>query len=179
MEKLNPILKDTITLRLLKPQDLDLYYDLFFQNPDQQVNYYTATTEQFTKETIQNFLIKIEHDETRYDFLIIEDEKWLGEIVLNEIDWKARNAGFRIALFNESLTNKGIGTQAIQMLLEFAFHILHLHRIELEVFDYNPRAKRVYEKCGFQVEGIKRESLCLKGEYHDVIMMSILEADYK
>ena len=55
---------------------------------------------------------------------------------------------------------------------------MNLHRIELEVFDYNPRAKAMYEKAGFKEEGIKREALYMNNEFHNVYIMSILKKEF-
>ena len=64
------------------------------------------------------------------------------------------------------------------LLFQHAFETLNLHRVELEVFDFNPRAQHVYKKFGFQVEGIKRDVLLWDGKYQSAIVMSILEDDY-
>ena len=63
-------------------------------------------------------------------------------------------------------------------MLKYAFKILNLHRVELEVFDYNPRAKAMYEKCGFIQEGIKRDALFLNDKFYNVFIMSILSYEF-
>lgn len=64
-------------------------------------------------------------------------------------------------------------------MLDYGFGILNLHRIELEVFTYNKRAAHVYEKIGFVREGVRRHALFYNHEYHDVILMSMLEDEYR
>ncbi|SDW71287.1 Acetyltransferase (GNAT) family protein [Marininema mesophilum] len=64
-------------------------------------------------------------------------------------------------------------------MLEYAFGVLNLHRVELDVFSYNERAIHVYEKLGFKKEGILRESLFYDHQYHDSIIMSMLEKEYR
>ena len=56
---------------------------------------------------------------------------------------------------------------------------IDLHRIELEVYDFNPRAAHVYEKAGFVREGVRRDVLYWQGHYHDAITMSILKPEYE
>ncbi|WP_371413714.1 GNAT family N-acetyltransferase [Virgibacillus sp. Bac330] len=63
-------------------------------------------------------------------------------------------------------------------IINYGFEQLNLHRIELEVFDFNTRARKSYEKLGFKQEGIRREVLFYDGEYHHAIMMSILKDEY-
>ncbi len=69
---------------------------------------------------------------------------------------------------------KAYGTEAARLAVDYGLHTLNLHRIELEVYDFNPRARHVYEKIGFVVEGVRRDALLWDGEYHDAILMSIL-----
>ena len=59
-------------------------------------------------------------------------------------------------------------------MLAFAFGELGLHRVELEVFDFNARARAVYTKCGFETEGVRRGGLLWAGRRHDVILMAAL-----
>lgn len=181
MKKLNPVFQlSNGTMKLITKEDMEAYYAASFEHVDPMVNYYTATTQTFTKQQIEDYINRIVDDESRYDFLIRNaKDEIIGEIVLNDIDWKTKLAGFRIALFSQKHCNAGIGKQTIQTLLQFAFELLQLHRIELEVFDYNKRAKHVYESCGFQVEGKKRDGLYLNNAYHDVYIMSILLSDYQ
>jgi RimJ/RimL family protein N-acetyltransferase len=171
---------EQIDLTLITRQDIDRYFEAGFKECDDDINYYTGTTEEFTKEMIKNYVSKIVDDETRYDFLIVDkNNNILGEVVLNEIDEDSHSSNFRICLFKSSLCGSGHGTQAIKLIIKFAFEVLHLHRVELEVYSYNIRAQKSYFKVGFIKEGIKREGELINGSYCDVIIMSMLESDYK
>jgi RimJ/RimL family protein N-acetyltransferase len=64
-------------------------------------------------------------------------------------------------------------------MLDYGFGIANLHRIELDVFAFNERAIRTYEKLGFQREGVKRDMLYYNHQYHDAILMSILEHEFR
>ena len=72
----------------------------------------------------------------------------------------------------------GYGTEATQLVLDYGFNEMKLHRIELLVLDFNNRARRVYEKLGFVVEGVQREARLIDDKWCDVIQMSILEGEY-
>ena len=63
--------------------------------------------------------------------------------------------------------------------LNFGFGIYNLHRIELQVYSFNKRAIHVYEKLGFKREGVLRDYLYFNNQYHDAIVMSILETEFK
>ena len=62
-------------------------------------------------------------------------------------------------------------------MLDYALDVVGLHRIGLEVYDFNARAQYVYAKCGFVPEGRLRDALCWRGEWHDAITMSVLATD--
>ncbi|MGH3428547.1 MAG: GNAT family N-acetyltransferase, partial [Mycobacteriales bacterium] len=59
----------------------------------------------------------------------------------------------------------------------YALDTVGLHRLSLGVYDFNSRAQRVYEKCGFIPEGRRRDALRWEGEWHDEVLMSILSTD--
>ncbi|WP_020671920.1 GNAT family N-acetyltransferase [Amycolatopsis nigrescens] len=105
------------------------------------------------------------------------DGAFLGEVVLNEVDQHNESANFRIALTGPLAFGQGYGSEATSLVLDFAFSDAGLHRVALEVFDFNPRARRVYERCGFVTEGIRRDALRWDGTWHDAIAMSVLATD--
>ncbi len=112
--------------------------------------------------------------------LVIETEegKPIGNIGLHNIDWKNRKAVLGIFIGEKDYWNKGYGTDAIKTLLRFAFEELNLNRVELRVFEFNARAIRCYEKCGFVLEGRLRQSLFRDGRYHDELVMAVLRDDW-
>lgn len=104
--------------------------------------------------------------------------KLIGTAGFHSIDWIARSAEFGIAIYNPNFWNKGIGTIVTKLMLKYGFEYLNLNRIWLRVFENNPRAIHVYEKCGFIQEGRQRQGRYYKGHYWDVILMSILSDEY-
>lgn len=74
--------------------------------------------------------------------------------------------------------SNGIGTEVTKLMLKYGFEELGFHRIDLKVLDYNKRGICCYEKCGFKIDGILRESALIDGGYHADIIMSILEDEY-
>ncbi len=62
---------------------------------------------------------------------------------------------------------------------DFAFEELKLHRLELDVYSFNPRAERVYQKAGFRREGVLRDAVLDGQQYADDILMSILEEEWR
>jgi RimJ/RimL family protein N-acetyltransferase len=109
------------------------------------------------------------------------EDGWIhiGNCGLHRVDWKSRSAAFGIALGEKAYWGRGYGTDATRTLLRFAFHELNLHRVELEVFEYNPRARRCYEKAGFRHEGTRRQAHFHEGQYHDIHLMAILGGEFQ
>ncbi len=102
----------------------------------------------------------------------------IGNIGIHDVDWKNRVAEVGIVIGEKDYWGQGYGTDALKTLLRFAFQEMNLHRIQLRVHDYNARAIRCYEKCGFQHESRQRDALFRDGEYHDVLLMSILAEEF-
>ena len=182
---------------LLRPITVDDSAALFESLSDKESMRLTGTHQTFTLEQVQTFYASVGQADDRVDYAIVpmtgsnlagkevsetdsgKTDVAVGEVVLNEIDWQNRTANFRISLFAERYFGKGYGSQAIQLILKFGFENLDLHRIELEVYDFNPRARHVYEKVGFVQEGIKRDVLYWEGHYHSAIVMSMLKPEYE
>jgi RimJ/RimL family protein N-acetyltransferase len=136
----------------------------------------TGTHQRFTREQIDDWTATRPGREDRADYAVVRlgDGAYLGEAVLNDIDEDNDSASFRIALAGPEVFGRGYGTEATRLVLDYAFDVLGLHRVGLEVFDFNSRALRVYEKCGFVREGVLRDALRWDGEWHDVVQMSVL-----
>lgn len=75
--------------------------------------------------------------------------------------------------------NAGMGTEALCLALRHAFSELKLHKVYLRVLEYNRRAIRLYEKCGFATEGILRGEMLVHGQWHDLRYMGILADEFE
>ena len=101
----------------------------------------------------------------------------VGEVVLNDWDPANRNCNFR-TLLAAAGRDRGLGTEAVRLIVGHGFERLGLHRISLEVFAFNPRARRVYEKVGFVAEGVLRQVLSDGDDWVDATVMSILAPEW-
>jgi RimJ/RimL family protein N-acetyltransferase len=72
----------------------------------------------------------------------------------------------------------GNGTEALRLVLRYAFAGLALHKVYLRVLAYNARAIRAYQKCGFRVEGILREEMKVNGRWNDLVYMGVLAHEF-
>jgi RimJ/RimL family protein N-acetyltransferase len=106
-----------------------------------------------------------------------ESEAYIGQVNLDSIDWKNRVGVIGIVIGSTEHMGYGYGTEAMKLLVSFAFRELNLNRLQLEVYDFNERAYRCYLSCGFKEEGRLRERHYKNGRYSDVIQMGILRSD--
>lgn len=172
--------KDGYVIRLAKKEDAEDYFQQNFNPLDQEVARLTGCKEQFTHDEVVGFFLKCVDADDRYDFMIIApDGRIIGESVINEIDWDAGCANFRIGIFHGTERGKGIGSWAVKTARDFAFEQLKLHRLELDVFSFNERAEKAYLAAGFKREGVLRDAVWTGTEYADDILMAILEDEWR
>lgn len=107
------------------------------------------------------------------------NEVILGVVYLTQIDSVSRQGEFSIMIGETGQRNKGIGTMATRQMLHYAFDSLNLHRVYLYVLEHNQRAIAVYEKAGFIKEGVLRDSVYKKGNYENLVLMGILDHDFR
>lgn len=179
-EKIRFLEAEKVYLIPIEEQHLDEYYHKLSNGSFKSCKN-TGSKIIITKVGIRNFISKICSDNSRVDFFIVskENDEIVGEVVINYIDWQNRSASIRIAIFQEENYNKKYGTEAMLVALNFGFGMYNLHRIELQVYPFNKRAIHVYEKLGFKKEGVLRDYLYFDNQYHDAIVMSILETEFK
>ncbi|WP_240666772.1 GNAT family N-acetyltransferase [Longirhabdus pacifica] len=170
---------DLVYLRPPEQSDVDLFYNGLYRSEETRI--LTGSQKIFFKSEIHKYFDTKAGDDSSIFLLIVnkENDEVIGDIGINGIDRINRNGWIRIAINDEADFGKGYGTEAMQLLLDYAFGVVQLHRIELHVYTFNERAIKSYEKLGFKREGVLREVLFYNHEYHDAISMSILEQEYR
>lgn len=104
--------------------------------------------------------------------------KLIGIIGLHDIDWVSRKAITGTKIGPANLRSLGLGTEAKQLLLEYAFNTLGLNRIQSQVIVYNQASLRYSAKCGYRQEGVLRQAVYKNGRFHDLIILSILRDEW-
>jgi RimJ/RimL family protein N-acetyltransferase len=131
-----------------------------------------------TKEWLEK---QLEEDQTNtYWFAIraLEDDRLLGDADLSVINWGSRDAFVGIGIGEREFWGKGYGSDAMELILRYAFNELNLRRVSLNVFEFNERALRSYEKVGFRIEGWERQVIKREGHRWDVIDMGLLREEW-
>ena len=126
-------------------------------------------------------LEKLLESEDDFFFLIytLEDDTPIGTIELDGIVWAHGEAWLGIGLGERTLWGRGYGTDAMRVVLRLAFEELNLHRVTLNVFEYNTRALRTYARLGFRVEGRVRQALLREGRRWDLVFMGLLRSEWE
>ena len=167
---------DVIYLRKLEESDLDRTWQ-WINQPD----IYTAigTAIPVTKTAQRRWFEELDKSNTKIVFAIClhNGDQHIGNISLDLVDYRHRNA--RVAMFvaDADLRGQGIGTRAMQLLIEYAFDFMNLHRLYCKTTAGNPAVLDFYHKLGFRVEGQLREHEYLEGQYVDKVMLGLLRSE--
>lgn len=123
---------------------------------DFQVTDYTGRTSQIMtyaneKEYLEN--VGKNTDKRTFNIVSLEDDKLVGTVGLEKINWIERSAVLGIFIGDNDFRSNGYGTEAIKLLLEYGFRYINLHSIRLDLLSVNERAHKCYLKCGFKDTG--------------------------
>lgn len=163
----------------LEPLTTAVIEDYLRALEDPEISRLTGSHATFTRDQIERWLATRQDHHDRADWAVMrrEDAVFLGEVVLNELDAANESANYRIWLAGPHVFGRGYGTEATKLVVDYALDQVGLHRLGLAVFAFNSVARRVYEKCGFTLEGRLRDALLWNGERHDSLIMSVLRSD--
>lgn len=113
-----------------------------------------------------------------WDLGVIErpHDEFLGIVGIRLICAGRAEVGYWLA---KNAWGRGIATEAVETLVAFGFDQLGLHRVEARCDPENSRSARVLEKIGMVREGCLRQSVCVRGQWKDRLMLAVLKQDWK
>ncbi|MBB6119602.1 GNAT family N-acetyltransferase [Nocardiopsis algeriensis] len=169
---------ERVRLVPLAPEHTDAY---FAAGLDEEVRRLTGTHRQITYAEAREWCETRADRADRLDLAITDaaNGRYLGELSLYGVASENESAGYRIALSAIGFTGQGLGREATQLVLEYAFEKVGLHRVWLYVYAFNMRAIAVYRSCGFSVEGRLRDALLWEGRRHDALLMAVLRTGFR
>jgi RimJ/RimL family protein N-acetyltransferase len=109
-------------------------------------------------------------------FVVVVNGQAVGTVSLFHEDCLARHAEIGIALLRDA-RGKGYGTDALRVIVDFAFTRRNLRRLYLRALASNAAAIASYRKVGFVEEGRQREHCWVRGRYEDEVVMGLLRSD--
>jgi RimJ/RimL family protein N-acetyltransferase len=141
----------------------------------------TNPSKPFSVARTRSRMEKDENDANTVTFALrtLTDEHLIGFVALDGIEWLHRIAFVGIGIGERDYWGKGYGADAMRLILRYAFEALRLHKVTLDVFEYNQRAYHTYLKVGFIEEGRAREYLHRDGRRWDLIYMGILREEWQ
>ncbi len=141
----------------------------------------TGPAWQFSTKKMTEWMEKDAEGKNMVMFMIrrVQEGDLIGFMELDGFETPHREAFVGIGIGPRELWGQGYGTEAMQMILTYAFQELNLNRVSLSVFEYNQRAVRSYEKAGFVHEGRERGRLLRDGRRWDMLYMGILREEWE
>lgn len=176
MKYFKKLLGDNIYLSPRNTEDVEKYVEWI---NDFQVTDYTGKSASLTTiESENKYLQEHINDEASFGIVRLKDDKLLGSVSLENINHINRSAILGIFIGEKEGRDRGIGTEAINLILEYGFNYLNLNSIKLDVMEFNSRAIACYKKCGFKEMGRRRQCNYINGKYYDTIHMDILKEEF-
>ena len=178
MENPKFLIGERVYLRPLDRQDL-IHIRQWANDPE--LRRLTGEVKPMTEAGAEAFFDKVNNDDDRVWFIVAlkENDAPIGEAGLLRMFRPWRTTDLSIIIGEKGARGKGYGGEAIKLLLDFAFGYLNFHRVAIGVVGFNADALRFYEKVGFRREGVQRDGYYYDHDYHDFVMMSILEDEYR
>ncbi len=176
----NPfIVGDNVYLRNLAEQDLNESYHSWLN--DQEVN--TGNSHAIfptSFESMKAYYNSIIGSTDKIILAIIAKDKdvHIGNISLQNINWIYRSAEFAILLGDKSYWGKGVGYEAVRLIINHGFKQLNLNRIYCGTFDNNIGMQKIAEKLGMQQEGSRRDAVYKNGTYYSILEYGILRSEF-
>ncbi len=130
----------------------------------------------FTRESHEKWMETMVDTGKVVQMIIVENEseKPIGSVYLRDIDYEHKKAEYGIFIGELDYLGKGYGTEAAELMINYAFEYLELHKVMLRVYAENKRAIKSYEKAGFKKEAYLKDDVFVQGEFKDIVLMAII-----
>ena len=177
MKYFKKLVGDRIYLSPRNSSDVELFTE--WLNDFETTDYLGRSGALVTLEGEKKYLEENSNQEATFVIVTLDDDKMIGTVSLENIDSINRTATLGIFIGDKNYRNNGYGTEAIKMILEYGFNYLNLHNIKLDLMEFNERALKCYQKCGFKEYGRRRKCKFVNGKYYDSIAMDILVDEFE
>ena len=167
---------DNIYLRALEPNDLEFIYAM---ENDQSIWEVSNTQTPYSRFLVKQYLENAHQDiyeAKQLRLAICQDEDFpaIGLIDLFDFDPKNNRAGVGIVIQGNENRNQNIGSEALQLLIKYAFHHLNVHQLYANIGTENRASIALFTKFGFQIIGIKKEWNLVNGVYKDEAIFQLI-----
>ncbi len=169
---------DLVILQPLERQDLA---NLQLWNNGQEMRGLIGQVYPESESSLDEWFERVQADKQRVWFAVVRksDGKMVGEAGLLRMYHPWRTTDLTMIIGDPEARGQGLGTEAIVLLMDYAFGYLGFHRIAIGVVGFNERALSFYERVGFKQEGVQRNGYYYNHRFSDFVMMSILEDEFR
>ena len=173
------IVGEKIYLRGLERADLEgAYFD--WLNDREVTKFLESGRFPSTKEAMEEYYNNTALSNNNAMFAVVDKkaDKHIGNIKLGPVNWITRIASLGIMIGDKESWGKGYGTEAIRLVLDYAFNRLNLHKVTAGIAAIHKASIKAFEKAGFTIEGHAKSQFYLDGEYSDSLYLGITREDY-
>lgn len=175
----NPILKgERIYLRKVRFSDVTDQYHRWMNDPE--VNRYLETRfSHQSREKIESYVRTMETDPDSVFLAIVLKNKdtHIGNIKIGPMNWSHRFADISLFIGEKGCWGKGYGTEAIDLVVTYAFNALNLHKVTAGFYADNIGSIKAFRKAGFKEEGRRKNHRFCQGRYVDEVLMGYIRPD--
>lgn len=171
-----------VLLRPIKRSDISLFLK-WFNDPEvtQYLLRYLPMTEMAGEKWIEELATTRSQTDVVFVIETIEGDSNIpiGNCCLYRIHPKDHTAVFVIAIGEKDYWGKGYGIEATQLLINYGFRQLNLHRISSSAIEFNERGIKLHKRLGFQKEGVRRKAIFKNGQFWDEILFGLLREEWE
>ncbi len=109
----------------------------------------------------------------------LDDMAHVGGVNLHAIDHRHQTCELGIAILDPARRGKGLGTEAVVLITDYAIHALSMHNVQLRLLAFNQAGLRAYEKAGFREYGRRREAILHNGQRWDMVSMDVIASEWE
>ena len=165
-----------IYLRALEPEDLEFVYaiennELVWEVSNTQTPYSRFLIKQYLENAHQDIY---EAKQLRLAICLNDSQKAIGLIDLFDFDPKNSRAGLGLVIADLASRNKGIGSEALELVINYSFQQLQLHQLYANIGSDNEISLQLFTKFGFQKIGIKKDWIKVNNHYKDELLFQLI-----
>jgi diamine N-acetyltransferase len=164
-----------LNFRAPEPEDVDILYT--WEN-DASIWHLSNTVTPFSKHTLEEYILNAHQDiytakQLRLIIVLNKTSEAVGCIDLFDFDPVNMRAGVGI-LISKEFRKKGFASEALSMLIDYAFQTLHLHQLYCNITSDNAESLKLFQKQNFKIIGLKKEWIRFKSNWIDEYMLQLL-----
>lgn len=168
----------TLSLRKFEPEDVDALWSM---RNDPEITaglggFSTGYSRRDLSEWIEAH--RARRDEILLAIIDADPQVCIGHVGLYKVDHRSQKAEFAILIGSLNHHGRGLGERVTSFMIAYGFDRLNLNKISLTALSTNERAIRLYKKLGFHIDGIARQEEWRDGKFVDVVLMSLLRAEW-